>query len=217
MKKFSERKKSEGGFIVADFLFSFVMVIGVGIFIFVLTFSLATVEISQYIVWSAARSYSSAKADELSAKAAAENKFRELTEEFPLLTGQGEPNPWIRLDDFKAEDHKAEKNFTDKVKDTEDRLNRDGNKELRQPWTGASADVYFKLFGNLKIPFFGKISKEPETMFKFRVYAFVIRHPSFQECSGFFKNRFTNGIQPLENFSGLGTENPDYMVEDNGC
>lgn len=217
MKKFNERKKSESGFIVADFLFSFVMVIGIGIFIFVLTFSLATVEISQYIVWSAARSYSSAKADELSAQAAASSKFRELTKQFPLLTGEGEAKPWIKLDDFRAQDHKTEANFLAKIVDPEDRLNRDGNRELRQPWTGVSANIYFKLFGSLNIPLFGKLSTDPETMFKFRVYAFVIRHPSFQECSGFFKNRFNNGIKNLDTFGGLGVENPDYMVEDNGC
>ena len=217
MKKFSDRKKSEAGFIVADFIFSFVMVIGIGIFIFALTFSLATVEISQYIVWSAARSYASAKTDELSAQAAAGEKFRNLSGQFPLLTGQGEANPWFKLDGFTAQDHKAEANFISKVTNVDDRLNRDGNKELRQPWTGASADIYFKLFGNLNIPLFGKISTDPKTMFTCRVYAVIIRSPSFQECSGFFKARFKDGIQPLENFSGLGVEIPDYMVEDNGC
>ncbi len=217
MKKFNQRKKSQSGFIVADFLFSFVLVLGVGIFIFALTFSLATIEISQYIVWSAARTYASAKNDEISAQAAASQKFKKLSAQFPLLTGEGEASPWFKLDDFKAQDHRTEASFMGKVTTAEDRLNRDGNLELRQPWTGASANIYLKLFANMRVPFFGKVTDSPETTFKFRVYAFVIRNPSFKECSEFFRARFKQGIQSLESFGAVGTEIPDYMVEDNGC
>lgn len=220
MKTIKQRKKSEAGFIIADFLFSFVLVIGIGIFIFVLTFSLATIEISQYIVWSASRTYASANVDEPKAKIAAQLKFKNLSEQFPKLTGAGEPSPWFKLDDFKAQDHQQETNFVKYVADSSDRLNRDGNLERRQPWTGASATIYLKLFSTMKIPFFGPVTDNPDSPdspFKFRVYSFIIRNPSFKECSDFYKSRFSNGIQQLDSFSSLGVESSDYMVEDNGC
>ncbi len=71
-------KNSQGGFIAADFLFSFTLVISIGIIIFAFTFSLATIEISQYIVWSAARNYSAAYTNEAEASANARKKFNFL-------------------------------------------------------------------------------------------------------------------------------------------
>ncbi len=219
MKPFHQRKKSESGFIIADFLFSFVLVICVGMFIFALTFSLATIEISQYIVWSAARTYSSANVDEAKAARASETKFKSLSAMFPLLTGEGNASPWFSLDDFKVQDHEKEATFAGKVTSASDRENRDGNTERRQPWTGASANLYLKLFANLGIPVFGKVSNDPETDFKFRIYAFIIRHPSFEECSGFFQQRFEKGVKKIESFQSInGTPASEpYKVEDNGC
>jgi hypothetical protein len=217
MKPFKQRKKNQSGFIIADFLFSFVLVIGIGLFIFALTFSLATIEISQYIVWSAARAYASANKDESTARDAATQKFNNLSAQFPLLTGSGESAPWFLLDDFKAQDHETESTFISKVTNTNDRMNRDGALERRQPWTGASANLYLKLFANMNIPFLGKVSDDAQTTFTFRVYSFIIRNPSFEECHGFFEHRFKDGIQNLEGLSTLGNELNTYLVEDNGC
>ncbi len=213
--QFKKRKRNQSGFIIADFLFSFVLVIGVGIFIFALTFSLATIEISQYIVWSSARAYSSGNIDEAAASLAATKKFKSLSAQFPLLTGEGSPSPWYRLENFKAQNHETEATFVGKVSGP-DLQNRDGNTERRQPWTGASADIYLKLFASIGIPFFGKVSSDPEKDFSFRVYAFIIRNPSYFECTEFFKVRFEE-IQKLDTFDKLGTDNKNYLVEDNGC
>ena len=217
MKPIHQRKKSESGFIIADFLFSFTLVIGVGMFIFALTFSLATIEISQYIVWSAAHTYSSANVDEAKAATAARVKFKSLSSQFPLLTGEGNASPWFTLDDFKVQNHATEPTFMGKVS-VNDLENRDGNTEKRQPWTGASAYINLKLFGNMGIPFIGKVGKDPDS-FKFRIYAFIIRHPSFEECSGFFEQRFEKGVKKLEGFDSIPLKpaTEPYKVEDNGC
>ena len=214
---FQNRKKSQAGFIIADFLFSFVLVIAIGIFIFALTFSLATVEISQYIVWSAARAYASGNVDEGSARSAATAKFKSLSAQFPLLTGEGNASPWYLLDAFTAQNHDTEATFAGKTS-AADRANRDGNTEKRQPWTGASATIYLKLFGNMGIPFLGKVSSTPETTFTFRLYAFIIRNPSYDECTQFFQKRFDETML-LDTFPGINgaKDNKNYLVEDNGC
>lgn len=219
MKSFHLRKKNQAGFIIADFLFSFVLVISIGIIMFALTFALATVEVAQYIVWSAARTYASGNFNETISRTQATMKFTNLSAQFPLLTGQGEASPWFKLDDFKAQDHDTEATFISKVTNGSDRLNRDGNLERRQPWTGASANIYLKLFANMSVPFLGKISNNAETDFTFRIYAFVIRHPSFEECKTFFDRRFSDGIQRLDTFQSppVGDATAIGMVEDNGC
>lgn len=222
-KSFQQRKKSQSGFIIAEFLFSFAMVLSIGIIMFALTFALATVEIAQYIVWSSARTFSSANVDEAAGRSAATNKFNALSEQFPKLTGAGgETAPWFTLDDFSAKNFEDDPAFQAKVSNTNDRTNRDGNLERRQPWNGARAYIYLKLFANMSIPFFGKVSTDAENTFKFPVYAIVIRNPSFQECTDFFKNRFMSGVKSLnsENFSTLPDPVPtlqNYVVEDNGC
>lgn len=220
-KSFQQRKKSQSGFIIADFLFSFAMVLSIGIIMFALTFSLATVEVAQYIVWSAARTFSAANVDEAAGRSAATSKFNNLSAQFPKLTGAGgEASPWFTLDNFSAQDFENDSAFQAKIANTSDRMNRDGNLERRQPWIGARADIYLKLFANMSIPFFGKVSADAENTFKFKVYSFVIRNPSFQECTNFFKNRYSTGVKTLDTFSTLPDPIPalqDYVVEDNGC
>ena len=93
-KKFINNSK---GFLAADFLFSFVLVISCGIVVFALTFSLATIEISQYIVWSSARAYSSANLNRLASESAGRKKFENLSKAYPLLTGNGATSPWFNL------------------------------------------------------------------------------------------------------------------------
>jgi hypothetical protein len=213
-----KRKKSEAGFIMADFIFSFVLVLGVGIFIFALTFSLATIEISQYIVWSAARNFSSANISEAQARLSSTKKFKALSEQFPLLTGAGgAESPWFELNNFTAENHENNPQFSQKVTNASDRLNRDGSLERRQPWIGASASIYLKLFGTMNVPFFGRVTDDPESTFKFRVYAFILRHPSNDECRGFFEKRFSEGIKTLAPMTDIGDASKYYPPEDNGC
>lgn len=218
---------SNSGFIIADFLFAFVMVIGTGIFIFALTFSLATIEVAQYIVWSTARNYSAANISEVAAQQQALSKFENLTAAFPLLTGNGADSPWFRLSseslvvgDLAELDQKLMEDLSD-----EDRFNLS-----RQPWIGASARVNLLLFASLKIPFLGPVA-EDKSLFEFPVRAFILRHPSREDCQRFFyQQRFSNGIQQLENgnleaypgspstltLSNIGGIT-DGFGEDNGC
>jgi len=99
MRKLSNKKfiRNNSGMLIADFLFAFVMVIGIGIFMFALTFSLATIEVGQYIVWSTARNYSAARYSETVANSEATDKFKALAEQFPLLTNSGGSSSWFEL------------------------------------------------------------------------------------------------------------------------
>lgn len=209
--------KSNSGFIAADFLFAFVLVISIGIIIFAFTFSLATVEISQYIVWSAARSYAAGNISEVAASKSASEKFNNLSAQFPLLTGvNASGSSWFTLDNFTTGDLSKNAALNSKITDAADLLNKDGANEKRQPWIGTSAELSFNLFTSLQIPFLGKLVDDPDK-FKFRLYAFVIRHPSVVECQKFYDSRFTEGIQKLESFNSVGDTNYYVRQEDNGC
>lgn len=226
MKKTKDFNPLQGnsGFIIADFLFAFVLVISIGIFIFGLTFSLATVEISQYIVWTTARNYSAGNTNEAAAQINARKKFTNITAVFPSLTGNGSADPWFELLDTNlvvGDLSVIDPSFSGLIT-ADDKTNR-----FRQPWTGASAKIYLKLFAGFKIPFLGPVAAN-QNDFEFPLRAFIIRHPSQEECRNFFySQRYSEGILKLEN--GLlavpvraanfpvGGTTLDGLGEDNGC
>lgn len=225
MKNIKKTLKNNSGFVVAEFLFAFVMVLGIGIFIFSLTFALATVEISQYIVWSAARNFSASNVTEAAAIQQATEKFNNLAAKFPLLTGVGADSPWFKLptDSFLVGDLSIIDTEGDMQSlNSEDKLN-----SFRQPWIGARAILSLELFASLQVPFLGKVA-ETKDSFKLPVRAFLIRHPSREEClKYFYEQRYEEGIRKLEEGNlatqaGLSTTLPaadqkKSNGEDNGC
>lgn len=229
--KTSNRKsfiQNNSGIIVADFLFSFVMIMGIGMFIFGITFSLATIEVSQYIVWSTARNYAAANVNQTAARDNAIEKFNNLTAQFPLLTGAGstDTNPWFLLSSTSLI-------VSDKLEEEDSLLSTDlpgsdKDNDFRQPWTGASAKLRLSLFSNMQIPFLGKVATD-KSLFEFPIRAFIIRHPSTQECQTFFFGGRNNAIKALEGgnlspdgltFPAIGPSNNTTAAalgEDNGC
>lgn len=194
--KKSKLNKNNSGLIIADFLFAFTMVLGIGIFMFALTFSLATIEIGQYIIWSTARNYSAGQISELVAKDTAEKKFDALISQFPLLTNSDGNSSWFELS---REDLKIGE--IDTIDSSLSISDDDKRNNYRQPWTGASTTINLKLFSNLKLPFIGPVTSN-KSVFKFPVRAFIIRNVSQVECQNFFygnNTRWEEGFKNLEN------------------
>lgn len=226
MKKRQFNLSNQSGFIVADFLFSFVLVISCGILIFGFTFSLATVEIAQYIVWSTARNFAAGNVDEQSARLQATNKFNNLADMFPLISGRGaNATPWFTMT-APAIGNLAlggiDSDLSNKL--GSDKLNRDPSGQIRQPWIGAKSDLELKLLSGFRFPFLGPVVPD-KTDFTFPIRAFVLRHPSQSECFNFFsmQKRYREGILLLNqtegtNFNFSAYDPNKYVpIEDNGC
>ncbi len=204
--KSKTKKNSEAGFIAAEFLFSFILVISCGMIVFALTFSLMTVEVAQYVTWSAARAYSSGNLSKADSEAAGRKKFTNLAAAFPLLSGAA--GEWFELSAVSVG-----KNVATGMASLDD-SNRMGE-ETRHPWSGFSSSLELKLFKSLKIPFLGPITKD-ESLFKFPLHAFILRNPSQAECIKFFEDRMT-AIQDLPDFKNVPTGGTYVPHEDNGC
>ena len=223
MRTYKKRKnilRNTRGFMAADFIFSFVLVIGIGIFIFALTFSLATIEVGQYIVWSTARNYAAANEDAIKAEDGANLKFESLIKQFPLLTDAGEG--WFELKLNKIGD--LANNDADFGMNVGDKLNS-LNSQPRTPWTGVSANISLKLFSGLNVPFMGKVASDP-TIFTFPIRTFMIRNVSKKECQAtMYVNRWEKGVKILEgNQLAPAAFGPNVLGnvdkgwgEDNGC
>ena len=200
-------KKNQSGFVAAEFLFSFVLVISCGLVIFALTFSLMTVEVAQYITWSAARSYSAGNMSKQASEAAAVDKFKNLSKSFPLLTNSD--SNWFSLTQLGV-GGSAGSGLANL-----DRENRLGS-ETRHPWFGFSTSLELKLFKSLRIPFLGKVVDDDQA-FTFPLRAFILRNPSHEECQQFIKDKF-NVIKGLSDFKNVGGSSSSYVPnEDNGC
>lgn len=211
----SKNKKNQGGFIIADFLFAFVLVIGIGILLFGLTFSLASVEIAQYIVWSSARTYASGNISEVKARQDANIKFKNLIDKFTMF--KGDDGSWFKLDGMVVGNLLvSDPDLSSKITGSDDRDNTlKGGKEKRQPWIGASAKLTWKLYSSLRIPFLGTVADGDKDIFSFPIRAFLLRHPSQDECYDFFRQKYSE-INRLDSFTNLPGTNLT-AVEDNGC
>ncbi len=207
----------QSGFIFADFIFSITLVISSCIILFVLCFSLATVEISQYITWTAARSYSAANLTADRATAAGRQKFGRMASQFPLLTGVNSDTSWFELTLQDVGNNTSLIANLQQINPS----NALASGEARHPWTGAAAELDVSLFRRLNIPFIGKLSTD-DSVFKYNLKAFILRNPSQDECLQFFKLRYEEGISKIEgswtNKSFLTNKVSDFIpIEDNGC
>lgn len=219
--QFKQKRKNfhndQSGFIFADFVFSITLVISSCIILFVLCFSLATVEISQYITWTAARSYSAANLTADKSSAAGRLKFGRMASQFPLLTGVNAETSWFELTLKDVGNNNALIANLQQINPSNALLNG----EPRQPWTGAASELDVSLFRRLRIPFIGKLSTD-DSVFKYNLKAFILRNPSQDECLQFFKLRYEEGITKIENSwnnrNFLTNKETDFVpIEDNGC
>lgn len=207
--KNKKKKNSQAGFIAAEFLFSFILVISCGIIVFALTFSLMTVEVAQYITWSAARAYSAGNKSKSDSENAAQYKFNNLRKAFPLLSG--ETGEWFSINQKNVKPPGADAGYGMKNLDIGNRM----GDETRHPWSGFSSNLELKLFKSLKIPFLGPVTNE-SSLFDFTLRAFILRNPSQGECMRFFNDRM-DAIRNLPDFKSLPTGGTYVPHEDNGC
>lgn len=220
VKKFLKVSKNSAGFMTAEFLFAFTMVIGSGILIFGLTFALTTIEVAQYIVWSSARAYAAGNKVPSSSTTLGAEKYKNLTAAFPLLTGEGSASPW-----FKMDSEPVIGDLTNVMRTKDGAIDKDNaatpGAEARHPWIGVESNIDLILLKGLQVPFLGKVTERPED-FKFPIRAILFRHPSFDECQKFFDQKFTEGIKKIPSeprWKDLSnTADAAYRpMEDNGC
>ncbi len=233
MKQFKKIPNNQAGFMTAEFLFAFTMVIGSGILIFALTFALTTVEIAQYIVWSSARAHAVGNKSQEESVKAGEKKYSNLTAAFPLLTGNGSDSPWFKMPEITDNNEFFIGDISDMIKKKDSAIDKsnasEAGGEIRHPWIGVESSIELKLLSGSQVPFLGKVTETPEE-FKFPIRGILFRHPSTEECLDFYRNRFTQGIKKVPGENGgtparitnwgnlSGSADAAYApMEDNGC
>ncbi len=204
-------KMNQRGFVTTEFLFAIVIAFGMTMLTFSMTYTLSTVEVVQYIVYSSARAQAAANFDVDAQKKEARLKYGKLadsTELAPLFK-----NGWFEIS--KAADIEVRPG-------NGDNFQRDyPTRERGRPtYQGVRANFVAKIL-EMRIPLLGKVTPEDDNGFATKITALLIREPSQAECLEYMKKRkdqLFNNSNFENRFSGY-SRSSDIPIpwEDNAC
>lgn len=200
------KKKQNAGFVTTEFLFAIVIAFGMTSLVFAVTFTLAVVETTQYVVFSSSRAQAAGNLDVKSQTDAARAKYRSLVSN-PALAPIFQ-NGWFSV----STPEKLEIRNSDNA-NFEKEYGSDSREVFQGVRTAFKADVL-----EMRLPFIGSVTPEGDG-FSTNIGAFLIREPSQAECIDFMKQRqdqiWKLGGGRAEKFKGSATVSTPW--EDNGC
>ncbi|MFZ4403610.1 MAG: hypothetical protein ACOYOK_05855 [Pseudobdellovibrionaceae bacterium] len=207
-----ENKNSAGGFVTAEFIFSFTIAASLCIVLFAVTYTLAVVEVAQYLTFSTARSFIGSHIDQDKQEEVARKKYKELLGNkviASIFSGSG----W-----FKLSGSPDIRGAGDSGKTFDDYATSDENRMIN---TGVRVDFGAELLGSLKLPFIGNTQNPSGDGYTTKITTLLIREPTFKECWDLHVKPRYQKILDLENgrFKELGSKGASKYIPigDNGC
>ena len=206
-KKTSNRIKNQKGQIAIDFIFALLLCAGLGAILFGMSITLTTVEITQYIAFSSARTMSAGRKNIADQVTAGTEKFNQLAKgKFGGLYKIG----WFELGDIIFKTGEGEIADKEATKGT--------FKEDLDPGSvmmvGASIPLTMNVL-SINFPMLGMTGQKED--FTTRVNAMVLREPTQEECYHFFTKR-KEALRSSDFSTHPDTDtNSIYTTEDNGC
>lgn len=207
---FRRKLNDQTGLIVADFVFSIVLASAMGIILFAMSYTLAVVEVTQYI------SYSVARAGMAGNKSPDEQEKKARAKYTQLITGKGAVGTLYGTAWFTA-------GGVDKL---DVRQGPTGNGAMFSNDLGGGSDKRNWFMGvsvpltvgilKINLPLIGDTAPDSEDGLETSLNTMLIRDPSEKECKDFMEQRrqalknLPSGAQFYEPASYIG-------VEDNGC
>lgn len=196
--------KRESGMITVDFLFAFVLVFGFTMVLFSLAFSLSMAEVTQYITFATARTYSAGHGSPAQQHQLALEKYNSLLSHpvfRPLFT-----NGWFEVDG-EPEVGDLSQLFPEYAGGT---INY---------FVGAGTNFTARML-DLKIPFYGSTSSQGDEGRGFNTFiaSYLGREPTSSECLNFKKERWTHIKRLDAAYSTTPNKDSDYVpIADDGC
>jgi hypothetical protein len=199
------KRRSQSGFITVEFLFAIVIAFGMSALVFAITFTLSTVEIGQYIIFSTARAHAAANFDRNTQSDTAKAKYSSLLADPGL--GSLFANGWFTLSPVNQLEIKQ--GYGDNFSHDYDSGSRGDLQGVRTTFTAKVLE--------LRLPLIGSVTPDNGS-FSAKLTGILIREPTEQECEQYMDQR----AQELWNLGDgrfqkyrQGTE--DTPWEDNGC
>lgn len=191
---------NQRGMVTLDFIYGLILVSGGFLVAIVIAFTLATIEVGQYIAFSTSRAYLATRFSVTDQEAAAEAKFDLLMSEKSLASFR--KGDWFEFTFTGARDFRGE--YSDSVDSGR------GTSMLQ----GTEVLINAKVLG-FKIPFFGSTTESGEGL-STAVNSLLGREVSDEECLNFNQMRW----RKIRALAPQGQALPDSgyaVIADNGC
>ena len=204
--------QNSSGMITAEFIFALVLSAGLCIVLFALNFTLSMAEVAQYIAFSTARAHAAGHIDQTKQEQMAKDKYKALLNTpaiKPLFNKGGEG--WFILSgepDIRGGGESG-RSF-DEYPVTQNRV----------PQVGVRIDFQPRLL-NLKLPFLGSTSEDPDAGFSTRITGLLIREPTNSECWQQVRQRYKHILDLDSRYRAISAaasgEGKYVPMEDSGC
>nr|WP_295901594.1 hypothetical protein [uncultured Bdellovibrio sp.] len=205
--------RNSRGFLTAEFIFSIVLAAGMCIVLFSLKYTLSIAEVAQYIAFSTARAHAAAHVDQDKQEQLAKDKYKELLNNPVLKPLFNNPDGgWFKLSaepEIRGGGQKGNSFEDYGSSSTPDRV----------PQVGVRFDFQPRIL-NLKVPFLGATTEDPDAGFSARISGLLIREPTATECMDLQVRRRYDAIIQLDSRYGIlgaSGKNKYVPLEDNGC
>lgn len=206
--------KNQRGFVTTEFLFAIIIAFGMTMLTFAMTYTLSTVEVVQYIVYSSSRAQAAANFDMDAQKKEAQLRYGKLANN-PVLAPLFK-NGWFEISTAAQIEVRSGEGDT---------FERDypaggGSTRTSPTYQGVRTKFIARIL-EMRIPLLGKVTPEDDDGFVTKISALLIREPSQKECLDYMKRRkdelFNSG-----SFDGRFTrfnQSSDIPIpwEDNAC
>ncbi|MBX2996259.1 MAG: hypothetical protein KF681_15645 [Bdellovibrionaceae bacterium] len=199
-----------------EFIFALVISAGLAVLLFSVSYTLAVVEVTQYVAYSTARAHLGSNKDPAAQKKAAIDKFKHLVAGKSAISSLYAGN-WFEIgkpDELPVRGGPSAdgKTFGDDLAGGSDEVQ--GSK--RNWFIGVSVPLKAKIL-TMNLPLLGRTNPEDDDgSFSTRLNAMLIREPSQKECKDFFEKRRT-ALGNLPSGAGFYQQNAYVPMEDNGC
>ncbi len=208
--------RNNRGFLAADFIFSMILVMGFGSILFAVSLTLTTVEITQYIAFSTARTFFAGHINSETQGEIAIQKYVSLVESDafgPLLHSSWFDAPPLGPSGMGDHTTSGKHNLSHGAtySPSSSGLNM---------FYGISVNLLMPLMA-LNVPFFGPTSRnldEPSGGFSSVLTAFLGREITQKKCSEFVRDRLSRILTLHSSYNTASSGSTNYTpVVDNGC
>jgi len=201
---------NQSGVIVADFIFALILTAGMSILLFSLSYSMAVVEVTQYVAYSVSRAYSAGNKNHDEQLKKAQDKYT------ALVTGNTAIGTLYNSDWFKvasATDIDLRGGPSGNGRTFSDDLA--GGNDRRGIFMGVSIPLTIGLL-KFKFPLLGNTAPDHDEGFTTKINSMLIRDPTEQECKNFMDQR-RDELRNLPSGKKFFEPSAYIPLEDNGC
>ena len=204
------KSRDQRGVIVADFVFSIVLAAGLGMILFAMSYTLAVVEVTQYISFSVARAGMAGHKTALEQENKARAKYTQLTTSKGAI-GSLYATSWFQLGSRDKLDVRQGPTGNGEMFDQD----LAGGADKRNWFIGVSIPLTVGLL-KMKLPLIGDTAPDEDDGPQTALNTMLIRDPSEKECKDFYEQRRSalKNLPAGRQFYQTGSYVP---LEDNGC